>query len=151
MPSGFARSFSPSRWLRGSDGLRQLSEGGNGQEWVLARGFCAYTVLDGAAVPARKRRGFVDMAVARWSPFPDPQSHVEWIGDRAMVWAWSRAQVLAAADGTTLPPPRRILPESLFRGQVQPGGEELVVLDEGVEARAWRDGVMVASRWWPAP
>ena len=150
MPSGFVRSFSPSRWLRGSEGLRLLSDGGNGQEWVLARGFCTYTVLDGAAVPPRKRRGFVDMAVARWSPFPDPQSHVEWIGDRAMVWAWSRAQVLAGPDGETLPPPRRILPESLFRSQIHAAGEELVVLDEGVEARAWRDGVMVASRWWPA-
>ena len=150
MPSGFARGFSPSRWLRESEGLRQLSEGGNGQEWVLARGFCAYTVLDGAAVPARKRRGFVDMAVSRWSPFPDPQSHVEWIGDRAMVWAWSRGQVLSGQDGSVLPAPRRMLPESLFRGQLQAAGEELVVLGEGVEARAWRDGVMTASRWWPA-
>jgi len=38
----------------------------------------------------------------------------------------------------------------LFRGQLQAAGEELVVLGEGVEARAWRDGVMTASRWWPA-
>ena len=63
--SRFARGFSASRWLRGSDGLRPLAEGGNGQEWIRARGYCAYTVLDGAAVPPRKRRGFVDMAVSR--------------------------------------------------------------------------------------
>ena len=149
MLSRFARGFSASRWLRGSDGLRPLADGGNGQEWVLARGYCAYTVLDGAAVPPRKRRGFVDMAVSRWSPFADAQSHVEWVGDRAMVWVWSKSRALAGPDDTVLPVPRRTWPESLFRGQPRLEGEELVALDEGVEARAWRDGVMTASRWWP--
>ena len=149
MLTRFARGFSASRWLRGSDGVRQLTEGGNGQEWVLARGYSAYTVLDGAAVPPRKRRGFVDMAVSRWSPFADAQSHVEWVGDRAMVWVWSKSRVLAGPDETVLPAPRRIWPESLFRGQPRLDGEEMVTLDEGVEARAWRDRVMTASRWWP--
>ena len=144
----FARGFSPSRWLRGTDGLKQLAEGSNGQEWVLARAFCAYTVLDGAAVPARKRRGFVDMAVSRWSPFADPQSHVEWAGDRAMVWAWSRAQALG--DDHDGPPPRRIVPESLFRGQPLADGQELVALAAGHEGRVWRDNVLVSSHWWPA-
>ena len=115
---------------------------------MLARGYCAYTVLDGSAVPPRKRRGFVDMAVSRWSPFADAQSHVEWVGDRAMVWAWSTSRALAGPDDTILPVPRRTWPESLFRGQPRLEGEELVALDEGVEARAWRDGVMSASRWW---
>ena len=129
--------------------MRQLAEGGNGQDWVLARGYCAYTVLDGAAVPQRKRKGYADMAIARWSPFADTQSHVEWQGDRAMVWAWSRARVLAGADEAVLAPPRRIWPESLFRGQPLDTGEELVALEEGVEGRAWRDGVLASSRWWP--
>ena len=117
----------------------------------MARSYCAYTVLDGASVPSRKRRGFADMAVSRWTPFSDTQSHVEWVGDRAMVWAWSRAQVRAGEEGTELPLPRRIWPESLFRGQPQAEGEELVALDEGVEARAWRNGIMTASHWWPEP
>ena len=147
----FVRGFSASRWLRGSNGLRQLSEGGNGQEWLLARHLCAYTVLDGAAVPARKRKGFVEMALARWSPFADTQSHVEWVGDRAMAWAWSRGRVLAGPDGMALPQPRRVLPESMFRGAPQVSGEQLVQLDEGLEGRVWRDNVMVASRWWSEP
>jgi hypothetical protein len=144
----FARGFSPSRWLRRTDGLQQLAEGGNGHEWVLARGFCAYTILDGAAVPARKRRGFAEMAVSRWSPFADPQSHVEWAGDRAMVWAWSRARALAPVDEQGVAPPRRVFPESLFRGQPLVEGQELVVLDAGYEGRVWRDNVLVSSHWW---
>ena len=89
------------------------------------------------------------MAESRWSPFADAQSHVEWIGDRAMVWAWSKSRALAGPDDTILPLPRRTWPESLFRGQPRIEGEELVALDEGFEARAWRDGVMTASRWLP--
>ena len=116
---------------------------------MLARGFCTYTVLDGAAVPVRKRRGFVEMAVARWSPFADVQSHVEWVGDRAMVWAWSKSQEEAVDGVESRPSPRRARPESLFRGEPRASGDELVTLEEGFEGRVWRDGVMTASCWWP--
>lgn len=109
---------------------------------------CAYTTLDGHSVPARRRAGFAQMAVSRWSPFADTQAHVEWVGDRAMVWAWSRERVLAGADGELLPTPRRILPESLFRGQALAEGEDLVALHEGFEGRAWQGGLLTASRWW---
>lgn len=148
MLSQFARGFSASRWLRSSNALRQLAEGRNGQEWVLARGFCSYSVLDGTAVPSRKRGAFASMAISRATPFPDSRSHVEWVGDRAMVWVWSGEQALTVA-GELQPPPRRIVPESLFRGEPLESGEELVALDEGVEARAWRGRVLAASHWWP--
>lgn len=90
------------------------------------------------------------MAVARWAPFANPQSHVEWMGDRAMVWAWSREQILAAGpDEEPLIAPRRVLPESLYRGQPQREGEELVAMDAGCEGRVWRAGILAATRWWP--
>ncbi|GHC09874.1 hypothetical protein GCM10010080_26560 [Thermomonas carbonis] len=135
--------------MRGTDGLRQLSAGGNGQEWVLARSYCVYALLDGTSVPPRKRKGYAEMATARWSPFLDTESRVEWQGNRAMVWAWSRARALAGEADGILPPPRRIVPESLFRGQPLPAGDELVVLEEGLEGRVWRDGLLVSSCWWP--
>lgn len=92
------------------------------------------------------------MAVARWAPFANPQSHVEWMGDRAMVWAWSRDQILdAGQDAEQLLAPRRVLPESLYRGQPQREGEELVAMDTGCEGRVWRGGILVATRWWPQP
>lgn len=145
------RGFSPSLWLRRTDGLQPLQAGNAGHVWVLSRSFCVYSTLDGAAVPPRKRQGFVDMAIARWAPFTDPQSHVEWVGDRAMVWTWSKAQALADADGAMAPPPRRCVPETLYRGQPHADGEELVAMAEGVEGRVWRDGALAASRTWPEP
>ncbi len=92
------------------------------------------------------------MAVSRWAPFASPQSHVEWLGDRAMVWAWSREQILAGGqDEEPLVAPRRVLPESLYRGQPQREGEELLVMDAGCEGRVWRAGMLAATRWWPQP
>ena len=105
--------------------------------------------LDGSEIPERKRKRFIEMAIARWSPFADPRSHVEWVKDQAMVWAWSTDLVLQDAEGVRLPPPQRIVPESLFRGQPLAGGEQLVAMHEGVEGRVWRDGHLAAARWWP--
>jgi len=146
-----SRRFSPSRYLRRSDGLHLLAAGGAGSEWVLARALCAYTVLDGAAVPAGKRRAFVAMAVRRWAPFADPQSHVQWAGDKAMVWVWSQAQVQATDDDVAAEAPRRMLPESLLVGAPQQDGALLVALDQGCEGRVWRNHVLASSQWWPQP
>lgn len=144
------RQFSPSRLLRRSDGLKPLSQGAAGSEWVLGRGFCAYTVLDCPALPAARRRAFVATAVRRWAPFPDPQYHVEWAGPRAMVWAWSAQAVRALPSEAALDPPRRLIPESLLVGAPGEDGTELLALEEGFEGRVWRQHALAASRWWPA-
>lgn len=116
----------------------------------MARGRCAYTVLDGSAVPAAKRRAFVAMAVNRWAPFSEPQAHVQWLGDSAMVWAWSRGDADAVLDADGGEAPRQILPESLFVGRSLADDTALVALDEGFEGRVWRRNLLVASAWWPA-
>jgi hypothetical protein len=116
---------------------------------VLARQLCAYTTLDGAGVPAGKRRGYTAMAVRRWSPFADPQFHVEWVGQRAMVWAWSASRVLDFDSVGRVASPRRLLPESLYRGEPLAEGEQLLALDQGFEGRIWRDQLLVACHWWP--
>lgn len=138
--------------LRRSNGLIQLGEkGGVGQEWVLARRFCAFTLIDASAVPFAKRKAYAQLAVQRWSPFPDTRHHIDWIGARAMVWAWSHRHVLEIGDGELVPPPRRVTPETLYRGAPHEGEAALVAMDEGVEGRVWRDHAMVACQWWPEP
>lgn len=114
----------------------------------MARALCAYAVFDAANIPAAKRKNFLAVAVRRWSPFVEPQFHAEWFGARAMVWSWPGALVSAGVDEIA-GAPKRVWPESLFRGQPEPEGVRLLALDEGVEGRVWRDGVLVASQWWP--
>jgi len=145
------RRFSPSRLLRRRDGLARIDEGGAGAEWIVARELTAYTVLDASSIPAKRRNGYAATQLARWAPFADPQFHTEWVGGRAMVWAWSRGKVLddEAVAGST--PPRRLLPESIYRGQPRAEGCELVAMDHGVEGRVWRDFLLATSQWWPQP
>ncbi len=135
--------------LRRSDGLTRLQEGGVGQEWILARRFCAFTLIDASAIPFVKRKAFADIAVQRWSPFADTRHHIDWLGGRAMVWAWSHSQILEMGDGELVAPPRRVLPETLYRGGPHAGEACLVAMDEGVEGRVWRDHAMIACQWWP--
>lgn len=135
---------------RGRD-LVRLEEGRSGQDWILARQFCAFTLLDASAVPMARRKGFASMAVQRWSPFADTRYHIDWVGPRAMVWAWSNGQILDLGDNEVAASPRRVSPESLYRGIPVADGAELVAMDEGVEGRVWLDHAMVASQWWPAP
>lgn len=137
--------------LRRSDGLIRLEQGSAGQDWILARRFCAYTLLDASLIPAAKRKGFAAMAVQRWSPFADTRFHIDWVGTQAMVWAWSNAQILDAGDGEVTPPPRRVVPESIHRGEPQVEAAVLVAMDEGVEGRIWLDHAMIACQWWPGP
>lgn len=119
---------------------------------MLARGLCAYTVLDATSVPERKRRSFVGTSTARWVPFPDFEAHAEWAGDKAMLWAWSKSALRdPGPDPELLVSPRRIWPESLFRGTPLVQGEVLVAMDHGIEGRIWRGYVLVASEWWELP
>lgn len=41
-----------------------------------------------------------------------------------------------------------MFPEALYRGGALDSGPELLAMDQGFEGRAWRDGILVASRWW---
>lgn len=135
--------------LRRSDGLTRLQEGGVGQEWILARRFCAFTLLDASAIPFVRRKAFVDIAVKRWSPFADTRHHIDWVGAHAMVWAWSHSQILDIGDGEVAAVPRRVLPETLYRGTPRLNEALLVAMDEGVEGRVWRDDTLMACQWWP--
>lgn len=135
--------------LRRTDGLVSLSEGGTGAEWLIARASCAYTLVDARAIPAGKRKGFLEVAVRRWSPFADTRYHAAWADGQAMVWAWSASAV--ALEGEAAPgPPAAVFPESVFRGAPEEDGSQLLALDEGFEGRVWRGRVLAASSWWPA-
>lgn len=134
---------------------------GGGTAGVLAlvgRELCLYLEVDASRVPAKQRAGFVALAVRRAAPFADPDYDILWLQDHAAVWYWSRERVRSLARAPAAG--ARYRAEAVFRGDV-PGedSEQLLVLDviaatgetfsAGVEARAWRQGRLQASRWWP--
>ncbi len=126
-----------------------ISAGGAAQAWVVARSLCAYARIDCAAVPRRERPSFLSLAIRRWAPFPDAVHHVSWSGEQAMVWAWPASAMVDPAEADVRPDIVRCTPESIYLGQPASAGASLQACVEGVEARAWRDGVLHASLWWP--
>lgn len=148
--------------LRTRNELLPLREGGRHSEWVISRGLSLFIPVPCAAVPRKRRGAFVATAVRRAVPFADPAWHVAWSGDLAMVWAWPQEDLMDHPDevGVDGPGPlasdtrpvsyiRRFVPESLLRGEPRASGVELLECSDGVEARAWRDGALYASSWWP--
>lgn len=89
------------------------------------------------------------MAVRRAAPFPDPEFDVSWAGDIAMVWLWSRQRVREGIDVASARD--RFEAEAHYLDQPHDAAAQVLTVGPGYEARLWRKGVLVASRWWPAP
>lgn len=140
--------------MLGNASNRPLEGGGaDALVCVVGRGLCLFVRVDASKAPDKERRNVAALAVRRAAPFADPDFGVAWDADgQGAAWYWSRARVqeLLAARGVQA---RRteFVPEALYAGGNAPDdGIELLGLHEGVEARAWRDGRLVADRWWPA-
>lgn len=116
---------------------------------------CLFLPLDAGKVAERQRKAFVGLAVRRAAPFPDPEFDVLWTQGHAAVWYWSRQRV-AALPG--LPSGKiRFRAEALYRGATRDGttcellayeGDTAAAPSQGFEARAWRQGRLVATRYW---
>lgn len=128
-----------------------LEDGGNGTLLCLVgRELCLYMALDARKAPVKQRADFTRLAVRRAAPFSDPDYEVAWTGDgTAAVWYWSRSRVVALAEPEASPR-NRFVAEAVYAGQPQQDSIELLQLSGCVEARIWRSGKLVASRWWDA-
>lgn len=113
----------------------------------MGRELCLFLALDATHVPVKQRREFVRLAIKRAAPFADPEFDAAWMDGRAAVWFWSAddiARRVAPLAGVRL----RFFAEARFLGAQQLSGIERLSLGEGMAARVWRDGALVADRWW---
>ncbi|MCX2865118.1 hypothetical protein OOZ63_25140 [Paucibacter sp. PLA-PC-4] len=93
-------------------------------------------------VPAADRQGALQAQLAAWQPFPDSVFLVDMVGDHAQVFALEREAI-----DREEPVPSDLWPETLLH-QFGTEGLRLVECLVGYEGQAWRDGVLMASRWW---
>ena len=130
---------------------------------LVGRELCLFLRVDATRIPAGQRPGFVALAVRRAAPFADPDHDAYWHDGHAAVWYWSRERVRTLVDrpGQDI----RYRAEPIFLGEPATGNAvELLALDStgaddggdgeptnGIEARVWRNGQLVADRWWPRP
>jgi hypothetical protein len=86
--------------------------------------------------------------VLAWQPFADPEVRVAVRDGQALAWAWDRREIQGRLDAAGLSEPR-ILLEPLQRDPL-PEGTRLLEGQDGFDAESWKQGRLVASRWWPA-
>lgn len=115
---------------------------------MLSRALCRFASFDLKGVAPQDRGRALDLQVRHWSPFERIATYVLWQGERALVWAWNAEAVETAMALEGVRPDRaRVVPETLLRARPEQG-VQLVNCLEGYEGQAWRDGELVASRWW---
>lgn len=84
----------------------------------------------------------------RAAPFEDVEVDVAWFGSRAAVWYWSKSRI-PGIEGASSPKIRWIAEAKLI-DRVRADGVYLIQTHDGVLGRCWRDGRLIAERWWPA-
>jgi hypothetical protein len=134
------------------DGVENPTGGAGRRLWLLSRALCRYRVfplLDDSN--AAKRMAALDLRITEWSPYADTARLVYDDGKRIGVWIWDRAAVDAQIEAAGFRPDRiTVLPESALQMRGQNGLRHVQCFD-GSEGQYWIDGLMVSSRWWPAP
>lgn len=124
-------------------------EQGRGGVQRVARALCRFRWVAYDGVPPGDRAAYVRLQLLAWSPFADSGYALAEARDGAMAFAWDQRAFEQRALAAGLPAqPARTLPETLLL----PAHENGVVLQAcslGVEGQFWREGQLVASRWWP--
>lgn len=110
---------------------------------VLARSVLRYRLFSLAGLSQAERKAALLAQLAAWQAYPDALYLVDVVADQAQVFAVDR-QHLATTLKDAKP---QLWPESLLH---EPGsdGVRLIESIEGCEGQAWREGVLLASRWW---
>ena len=113
---------------------------------VLARSVLRYRSFDLSGLQAADRISALQVQLSAWQPYPRAMCLVTWQGDWAQVFA-ADEDLLDAQLGVENK--ASLWPETLLH-EPGPDGVRLIQSLEGVEAQAWRGGVLLASRWWGA-
>lgn len=116
---------------------------------VVSRALCRFRRVSFDGVPEGSRLGYLGVQLQAWAPFAEPEFSVSLGETGASVYAWDRrAFTERCALSGTKPVANRMYPEGfLFAGAGD--GVCLERCVSGVEARVFRGGELVHSRWWP--
>ena len=118
---------------------------------MLARSLCLHARFPVPKdLPPAKREAALRLKILEWSPHASPGMLIDWDEAEAGVWVWDSLKVEEAIRTEGLDPKRvTVLPETAL---AEPGADGARILAglEGLEGQAWREGRLVASRWWPS-
>ncbi len=141
----FQALFSPTRCWIGADGDLIQPGGWLGPlEVVVPRAVCQHRRFAFPQLAADQRGPALRLAAERAAPQAGTRWFARWQGSTAQVWLVDPGTL----DG--IDPAATLVSESgLRRPPATPETARLVAMREGVEGQVWRDGELLASRWWP--
>jgi hypothetical protein len=114
---------------------------------VVPRGELVYCCLEVGNIPPARRAQYIERQRLKYSPFADGSYFVHQQAGKAQLWIWDgawekrcRAELPAGSDRL------EALPESVLH---PPGdsGFQLVACADGYDLQHWREGVLLASRF----
>lgn len=142
----FQALFSPTRRWIGAE-AEAIQPGGwlGPVEVVVPRSVSEHRRLAFPQLAADQRAAALRLAASRALPSDGGRWVARWQDDVAQVWLVDPA----ALDGVD--PAATLVPESSLRpAPAAADAVRLMATREGVEGQVWRDGRLLASRWWPS-
>lgn len=138
--------FSPTRRWIGADGQAIQAGGWFGPiEVVVPRAASQYRRFAFPQIGAAQRSAALRLAAERASPASGSRWMARWQGDVAHVWLVDPVTLEALDPAATL-----LAESSLHAPPSTADAQRLLALRDGVEGQVWRDGVLLAARWWAA-
>ncbi|MCA3212225.1 MAG: hypothetical protein ACK50B_10275 [Betaproteobacteria bacterium] len=131
----------PPAWVPGHQAL-----------WIVSRQLTRFISLPlPATLARRKRAAAAALQLRTLSPFAQTESFISLAGSRAQVWFWDAQVVATAAQALGLDPADLwCVPEGAMVAPPAVDGVRLLQVADGVEAQAWKGGVLTASQFWAA-
>jgi hypothetical protein len=147
--------FSINQLLASNGKLQRLERSALNQQFLIGRDLCQYACIDLGNVQKSKRIQALVQKIKLLSFWGDPAFTVAWHGAVAQVWFWSASEVdtLLRSEGQnigSLIHKPEFLSEVMFWGKPKEDGLYLYNANHGVDAQLWKQGLLVASHWFPS-
>lgn len=118
-----------------------------GAAQVVSRALCRYRFFQWPETREADRESAMRMNVIAWSPFANSEFAICPAKDGWMVFAWDGGERLERCRAVGIPAGGKIVPEPCWWRQPE-DGVYLWRTRSGIDGQIWRDGAMIASRWW---
>lgn len=148
--------FSVKQRLVSNGQVRDLDRFSLSSKYLIGRDICQYACIDLGNVQKAKRHQALSHQIRLLSPWSDFAFTVAWKDGVAQVWFWSVSQVNQVLvsqsqdqDSRAALYPPEFFSEAMFWRKAVEDGIHLYKANYGVDVQYWRQGLLLASQWFP--
>lgn len=147
--------FSVKQQLLSDAQVRDLNRFSFTPQYLIGRDLCQYACIDLRNVQKAKRNQALVQKIKLLSSWGDPAFTVAWKDGWAQVWFWSESQVNEVLQNNGQDNSAKLyrpefFAEAMFWSKPAEGGLHLYKANHGVDAQYWKQGLLLASQWFPA-